>query len=169
MAYTKTTWVNGTTPAINKANLDNLETQCDEAVSIMGGDPSGRIMIWTGTIGNIPAGWYLCDGNNSTPDLTDRFLLCVADAITNPGTTGGATAKTTTGHYHAQKMHSAGGVTGTGTTSVATDGSGGYDEAIENYGGAGTMTAVKTGTQSKTDSISDIRPKYIEVAFIMKS
>ena len=33
MAYSKTTWVNGTTPAINATNLNNLETQYDEAMT----------------------------------------------------------------------------------------------------------------------------------------
>lgn len=34
MGYTKTTWVTGTTP-ISAANLNNLETQYDEAVTAM--------------------------------------------------------------------------------------------------------------------------------------
>lgn len=34
--------------------------------------PSGAIAIWTGS--SIPAGWVLCDGNNGTPDLTNRFV-----------------------------------------------------------------------------------------------
>lgn len=34
--------------------------------------PSGAIAIWTGT--SIPSGWALCDGNNGTPDLTNRFV-----------------------------------------------------------------------------------------------
>jgi len=33
------------------------------------------ICVWAGPIAEIPAGWVLCDGNNSTPDLRDRFLL----------------------------------------------------------------------------------------------
>jgi len=33
------------------------------------------ICLWAGSIVDIPAGWVLCDGNNSTPDLRDRFIL----------------------------------------------------------------------------------------------
>lgn len=37
--------------------------------------PSGGIIMWSGSIASIPAGWYLCDGLNSTPDLRDRFVV----------------------------------------------------------------------------------------------
>jgi hypothetical protein len=31
--------------------------------------PSGGILLWSGSIGSIPAGYVLCNGNNGTPDL----------------------------------------------------------------------------------------------------
>ena len=37
--------------------------------------PSGVIVMWSGNIANIPAGWALCDGTNGTPDLRDRFIV----------------------------------------------------------------------------------------------
>lgn len=37
--------------------------------------PSGGIIIWSGSADNIPTGWVLCDGQNDTPDLRDRFVL----------------------------------------------------------------------------------------------
>ena len=52
------------------------------------GMPSGVIVMWSGSIANIPAGWALCDGSDGTPDLTDRFILSVA-AAEDPGATGG--------------------------------------------------------------------------------
>lgn len=55
--------------------------------------PRGAIIIWSGTIANIPAGWQLCDGTNGSPDLTDRFILSVS-AAENPGASGGAHSKT---------------------------------------------------------------------------
>lgn len=36
--------------------------------------PSGMIAMWHGTIATIPAGWYLCNGSNGTPDLRDKFI-----------------------------------------------------------------------------------------------
>lgn len=40
-----------------------------------GGVPIGTIAIWSGTAENIPSGWHLCDGNNGTIDLRDKFVL----------------------------------------------------------------------------------------------
>jgi len=37
--------------------------------------PTGIICLWYGSIGSIPAGWVICDGNNGTPDLRDKFLV----------------------------------------------------------------------------------------------
>ena len=36
--------------------------------------PAGMITLWSGTIANIPSGWVICDGTNSTPDLTACFV-----------------------------------------------------------------------------------------------
>lgn len=35
--------------------------------------PVGSIVMWGST--NIPAGWVVCDGENGTPDLRERFLV----------------------------------------------------------------------------------------------
>ena len=103
---------------------------------------TGMIIIWTGTTATIPDGFLICDGNNSTPNLLTRFIEGVATAATNPGTTGGATNKTTAGHLHY------------------------YGDAdVNGWEVAGT----KYRTDNKTDTIADIRPLYYDVAFIMKS
>lgn len=57
--------------------------------------PYGCILMWGGAIANIPLGWALCDGQNGTPDLRDRFILSV-DAEEEPGETGGSHTKTLT-------------------------------------------------------------------------
>ena len=31
-------------------------------------------MPYVGALADVPAGWFLCDGTNGTPDLRDRFL-----------------------------------------------------------------------------------------------
>jgi hypothetical protein len=36
--------------------------------------PSGIIMMWYGSTVNIPTGWVLCNGQNGTPDLRDKFV-----------------------------------------------------------------------------------------------
>ncbi len=42
---------------------------------ISGGIPAGGIIMWSGSIANIPSGWLLCDGANGAPDLRDRFIV----------------------------------------------------------------------------------------------
>ena len=37
--------------------------------------PKGIIVSWYGSIKEIPKGWALCDGNNTTPDLRNRFII----------------------------------------------------------------------------------------------
>ena len=55
--------------------------------------PKGGIIMWSGAISDIPSGWVICDGENDTPDLTDRFVLH-ADAdsggTNDVGDTGGS-------------------------------------------------------------------------------
>ena len=34
----------------------------------------GQIALWSGTVGNIPAGWQLCNGLGGTPNLEQRFV-----------------------------------------------------------------------------------------------
>lgn len=65
---------------------------------LKGGDsiPSGIITMWSGASSAIPDGWLLCDGNNNTPDLRDRFIVGAGNNY-NVGATGGeATHKLTT-------------------------------------------------------------------------
>ena len=36
--------------------------------------PVGGIIMWSGAIADIPTGWRLCNGNNGTPNLRNRFI-----------------------------------------------------------------------------------------------
>lgn len=63
----------------------------------------GMIVLWQGAIVDIPNGWALCDGNNGTPDLRNRFVVGAGDTY-DPDDTGGAVDHTHTftgdGHSH---------------------------------------------------------------------
>lgn len=61
--------------------------------------PAGLISLWSGSIGSIPVGWYLCDGTNGTPDLRDRFIVGAGTtyAVT---ATGGSTDSVVVSHTH---------------------------------------------------------------------
>ena len=34
----------------------------------------GMIVLWSGSLGSLPADWVLCDGAGSTPDMRDYFI-----------------------------------------------------------------------------------------------
>ncbi len=50
-------------------------TYVPKSIYACNGVPTGAILIWSGSVNNIPDGWALCDGTNGTPDLRDRFVL----------------------------------------------------------------------------------------------
>lgn len=47
------------------------------------------IVLWSGAIVDIPAGWALCDGNNDLPDLRNKFIVGEGD-IYDQDDAGGA-------------------------------------------------------------------------------
>ena len=54
---------------------------------------TGMILLWYGNTGNIPSGFVLCDGNNGTPDLRDKFVVGAGSAY-SPNNTGGSSSIT---------------------------------------------------------------------------
>lgn len=56
-----------------------------------GSFPVGGIIMWSGLLVNIPAGWVLCDGTAGTPDMRDRFVVGPAAGV-DPGGTGGSSS-----------------------------------------------------------------------------
>ncbi len=108
---------------------------------------TGMIIIWSGSIADIPPGWLLCDGNNGTPDFSDRFIR----STVNEGDIGDKTTSgnhkhsfIADGHYHQIVQGSLGG-----------DGTGGNDWS--------DIVSV-TGDTAYTD----VKPPYYTCAFIMK-
>ena len=63
----------------------------------------GAISLWYGSIAKIPKGYSLCNGENGTPDLQDRFVVGAGDSY-NPDNTGGSILHNHTftgdGHNH---------------------------------------------------------------------
>lgn len=115
---------------------------------LKGGDsiPSGIITMWNGASSAIPDGWLLCDGNNNTPDLRDRFIVGAGNNY-NVGATGGeATHKLTTSEMPSHN-HTFSGSSHTHTLSLSglrtsTDGaqlsyfSDGSDTNMKDYSGS---------------------------------
>lgn len=91
--------------------------------------PKGAILMWSGLVVNIPAGYGLCDGTQGTPDLRGKFVMGAGDIgfANQPKDTGGSARTSMDGaHTHTINNASAGtpGVTtgpvqaGTGATVV---------------------------------------------------
>ena len=57
--------------------------------------PSGLIAMWSGASNAIPSGWFLCDGNNNTPDLRNKFIVGAGSSY-EVGATGGSDSITLT-------------------------------------------------------------------------
>lgn len=133
---------------------------------LKGGDsiPSGIITMWSGASSAIPDGWLLCDGNNNTPDLRDRFIVGAGNNY-NVGATGGeATHKLTTSEMPSHN-HTFSGSSHTHTLSLSglrtsTDGAhthtvnaaerDRYSTPVEN--GGDTVYGCKSGSSAKTSS-----------------
>lgn len=127
----------GKLPALDGSNLTGLSA----------GIPSGGIIMWSGSVANVPSGWVLCDGTNGTPNLQERFILG-AGAGRAVGATGGSAS-----HAHS------GGSAGTATDARwVDDNSGGDDHWVSGNNHTHAFT---------TDSASNLPPFYA-LAFIMK-
>jgi hypothetical protein len=61
--------------------------------------PTGGIIMWSGSIASIPAGWFLCNGTNGTPNLTDRFVV-MAGGTYAVGASGGSANAIVVSHTH---------------------------------------------------------------------
>lgn len=55
----------------------------------------GMILMWYGSSDAVPNGWAICDGENGTPDLRDRFVVG-AGGNRDMGATGGEETHTLT-------------------------------------------------------------------------
>lgn len=124
--------------------LDNLYPILQNAPSSAPSVPSGCILMWSGSIGSIPSGWYLCDGTNSTPDLRDRFIVAAGSTYSVAATGGSADAIVVT-HTHA-------------ATSVVTDAGHTHFIAADVYDSS--MTALSATNQVKLGDSGDVDTRY---------
>ena len=116
--------------------------------------PSGGIIMWSGTIANIPTGFVLCDGTNSTPDLRDRFIIgsgTDSGATHDIGDTGGANSLTLTSGQLPSHSH------GVGNLVADSGGSHSHTGSTSNVGnhthtGANTAGTLLTSANLSTNN-----------------
>ena len=141
--------------------------------------PAGLISMWSGSIGSIPSGWYLCDGSNGTPNLTDRFIIGAGSTYAVNGT-GGVSSVTLTTNNMPSHTHTAtstvtdpghvhsGGVSA--YTNPANTGGGSASGGTSNTGSAVTgITVATTITAAGSGTSFSILNPYYALAFIQKA
>jgi len=142
--------------------------------------PTGMILLWSGSIGSIPAGYLLCDGTNSTPDLRNRFIIGAgstysvnqtggsADAIVVSHTHTATSTSTVTdaGHLHTLPF-SDGGTIGGGGALPGFRGSGSYNTSTATTGI--TVATATTNASAGTSGTGANLPPYYALCYIMKS
>lgn len=145
----------------------DVTLQAGKTVYVSGGGeisvPVGGIILWSGSVASIPTGWALCDGNNGTPDLTDRFVVGAGDTY-DPGDTGGATTDTSSSDSHSHSDGSLATSASSSTWEIGTFVSGTYaSRSSHTHTISGT-----TGSDSHSHSV-DILPPYYALAYIMRT
>lgn len=153
---------------------------------------SGMVLMWSGTSGSVPAGYVLCDGTNSTPDLRDKFVLGAGGALPTVGgsastTTGASSIGTLTidphvltigeipGHTHVGATVTGSGddnsqapmpfLEGSNVQSLGVVSLPDFTTASAGGGGGHTHTGTSTGTHTHSYTL----PPYRALFFIMKT
>ena len=125
---------------------------------------TGMIILWSGAADAIPTGFVLCDGNNSTPNLSGKFVVgySASNGDYDVNDTGGAETVTLSiaqmpNHKHDTTVDNTKLFPSNGQTSIG-------------YGGAGSYPAT-TFTMSTTGGggAHENRPPYYALCYIMKT
>ena len=139
---------------------------------------TGMIILWYGDTSNVPTGFVLCDGNNSTPDLRDRFVIGAGNNF-SAGSTGGNNSLTLTeanlpSHRHFVVSNDLGGQNRTNSNVSANNqvrkGTG-ASNLFEGYNLASTGSDAASGRSSAVGSGTPIdnKPAYHALCYIMKT
>ena len=125
---------------------------------------TGMIILWSGAANAIPTGFVLCDGNNSTPNLSGKFVVgySASNGDYDVNDTGGAEDVTLAlsqipSHKHDTSFDNKKYFPGGGSTSIGYGGAGGYPADVFSMSNAG-------GGQAHEN-----RPPYYALCYIMKT
>jgi hypothetical protein len=143
--------------------------------------PTGAILLWSGSIGSIPAGFVLCNGNNGTPDLRDRFIVGAGssyavdatggskDAIVVSHTHGATSTVTDPSHNHSSARNGTGGtgVNITGFSAPSFDGN--NDGPITTTSATTGITVATTNASAGVSGTDANLPPYYALCYIMKT
>ena len=137
--------------------------------------PTGGIIIWSGAIGAVPSGWYICDGTNGTPDLRNRFIVGAGSTYSVGGNGGSADAITVTHTHTATSVvtdptHQHLGFGSSGATAQAGSGGGiGGAAGVLNTAASTGITVATTNANAGVSGTNANLPPYWALAYIQKS
>lgn len=151
-------------PLIVNAAANQIQELTDaDGLTGNGTIPVGGIIMWSGTIANIPTGWALCDGANSTPDLRNRFIVGAHSGAGNgTSATAGPGFSASTGALNSNYTP---GNTGGETAHQLT-----LAEVNKNAWNSGTSgNQCMSYNTYGTPDYHENRPPYYALAFIMRT
>ena len=137
--------------------------------------PPGVICMWSGSTNSIPYGWALCDGDNGTPDLRDRFVIGAGGSRSVDETSDGQmpshdhdmsfSASTNTTGSHTHPHDNAPDEDGIGAFVLGDKvGTGDYLKSAGNH----SHSVSYSGNTGGAGSGSEVIAKYYALAYIMK-
>jgi peptidoglycan hydrolase CwlO-like protein len=136
--------------AVNKDYADNLISSQFPFVGFIG--------IYSGSPNNIPQGWFICNGQNGTPNLTDRFVIGASSTRPAGTTSGSFNTQNTTLSVNQMPSHSHSYISDTGKVGEKPFGIQ-YSKAY-----ATSQTGFSGGNQGHNHSFI---PPYYALAYIM--
>jgi len=172
--------VAGTATGVTPTTGDNstkFATTAFVNAALSGGIPSGAILLWNGSVASIPAGWYLCNGSNGTPDLRSRFVVGAGSTYAVAATGGSANAVLVS-HSHTFSATTSGVDDHTHSlfgSSTSTSGTGAFENRVPSgsrtSGAAGAHDHTVSGTtDSQGSSATNANlPPYYALCYIMKA
>ena len=124
---------------------------------------TGMIILWSGAADAIPTGFVLCDGNNSTPNLSGRFVVgySASNGDYDVDDTGGAESVSLTLSQIPSHTHSYVGHTYPGSGPEQNQSGGPEDRTSFNVS--------KTTGSAGSGSSHENRPPYYALCYIMKT
>ena len=137
-------------PVTNTLNVPNISGN-GSGLSGIEAFVTGMIILWYGNTGNIPTGFVLCDGNNSTPDLRDKFVVGAGSAY-SPGNSGGDSSVTLSTSQLPSHNHSVSVSGTTGNPSPALTGD--VRRISEGFRASGTASGVFTKVNDPNNPIT---------------
>jgi len=154
------------TPTAPTAPLGTDTTQL-ATTAFVGNMFAGMIVMWSGSLINIPTGWVLCDGTNSTPDLRNRFVVGAGDTYAVDATGGSADA-IVPAHTHnvTDPGHRHGVASPTKGSGVATTGD--YAGNTNDVLSSTETTGITIDSAGESATNANL-PPYYALAYIMKT